>query len=233
MMRVWLTVVLVLLAMVISSPISAQKDPDLDRFTIARLKYDGGGDWYSDPTSLPNLLKFFKEQTGVPAVDREAVVEPSDPAIFNYPYLYLTGHGRIDFSEEDARNLRRHLTSGGFLHVDDNYGLDQHFRREIKKVFPDKELKEVPFAHPIYHSFFDFPNGPPKIHEHDGKPPQGFGIFYEGRLVVYYTYESDLGDGWEDPEVHGDPEEVRMQALKMGVNIIVYALQRFEETALK
>jgi hypothetical protein len=197
------------------------------------LKYDGGGDWYSDPTSLPNLLKFFKEQTGVPAVDREAVVEPSDPAIFNYPYLYLTGHGRIDFSEEDARNLRRHLTSGGFLHVDDNYGLDQHFRREIKKVFPDKELKEVPFSHPIYHSFFDFPNGPPKIHEHDGKPPQGFGIFYEGRLVVYYTYESDLGDGWEDPEVHGDPEEVRMQALKMGVNIIVYALQRFEETALK
>ncbi len=232
-MRYRLTAVTVLLAALICAPISAQEDPDLSKFTIARLKYDGGGDWYSDPTSLPNLLKFFREQTGIPAADREAVVEPSDPAIFNYPYLYLTGHGRIDFSEEDARNLRRHLTSGGFLHVDDNYGLDQHFRREIKKVFPDQELQEVPYSHPIYHSFFDFPQGPPKIHEHDGKPAQGFGIFYEGRLVVYYTYQSDLGDGWEDPDVHGDPEEVRLQALKMGVNIIVYALRRFADTALK
>lgn len=209
-------------------PAGTQEQAAGSLFTIGRLKYDGGGDWYSDPTSLPNLLKFLQQETGIPAAAREAVVEPSDQAIFNYPYLYMTGHGRITFSEEDAANLRRHLTSGGFLHVDDNYGLNEHFRREIKKVFPDRELQEVPFSHPIYHCHFDFPNGPPKIHEHDGKPPQGFGIFDHGRLVVYYTYESDLGDGWEDPDVHGDPEEVRLQALKMGVNIIVYALRRYE-----
>jgi hypothetical protein len=209
-------------------PASAQEQTAGSLFTIGRLKYDGGGDWYSDPTSLPNLLEFLQQETGIPAATREAVVEPSDRAIFNYPYLYMTGHGRITFSEEDAANLRRHLTSGGFLHVDDNYGLNEHFRREIKKVFPDRELQEVPFSHPIYHCHFDFPNGPPKIHEHDGKPPQGFGIFDQGRLVVYYTYESDLGDGWEDPDVHGDPEEVRLQAQKMGVNIIIYALRRYE-----
>lgn len=213
------------------SPGDAQEISDSDLFTIGRLKYDGGGDWYSDPSSLPNLLKFLQQETGIPTAAREVVVAPSDRAIFNYPYLYMTGHGRITFSKEDAANLRRHLTSGGFLHVDDNYGLDQHFRREIKKVFPDAELQELPYSHPIYHSHFDFPNGPPKIHEHDGKPAQGLGIFYEGRLVVYYTYESDLGDGWEDPDVHKDPEEVRLQALKMGVNIIVYALRRFESAS--
>ena len=213
------------------SPAESQEIAAGDLFTIGRLKYDGGGDWYSDPSSLPNLLKFLQQETGIPTAAREVVVAPSDRAIFNYPYLYMTGHGRITFSKEDAANLRRHLTSGGFLHVDDNYGLDQHFRREIKKVFPDAELQELPYSHPIYHSHFDFPNGPPKIHEHDGKPAQGLGIFYEGRLVVYYTYESDLGDGWEDPDVHKDPEEVRLQALKMGVNIIVYALRRFESAS--
>jgi len=219
-----------LLSLLMILPLQAQETQSWERFTIGRLKYDGGGDWYSDPSSLPNLLKFVSDHTGIPCTEHEAVVEPSSRDLFNYPYLYMTGHGRITFSEEDAANLRRHLTSGGFLHVDDNYGLDEHFRREIKKVFPDQELQEVPYSHPIYHCFFDFPSGPPKIHEHDGKPAQGFGIFYEGRLVVYYTYQSDVGDGWEDPDVHHDPEEVRLQALKMGTNIIVYALSRFNGT---
>lgn len=219
-----------LITIIAGSPIElyAQDNPGLDLFTIGRIKYAGGGDWYSDPSSLPNLLEFFHLETGIPAAKKEVAVEPSDPAIFNLPYLYMTGHGRIAFSDEDAANLRRHLTSGGFLHVDDNYGLDEHFRREIKKVFPKEPLQEIPFSHPIYHSYFDFPNGPPKVHEHDKMPPQGFGIFYEGRMVVFYTYESDLGDGWEDPDVHGDPEEIRLQALKMGVNIIMYALRRYE-----
>ena len=215
-----------------ASSASSEKEIRGDVFTIGRLKYAGGGDWYSNPSSLPNLLKFLREQTGMPAAEGEIVVESSDPAIFNTPYLYMNGHGRITFSDQDAANLRRFLTSGGFLHADDNYGMDEHFRREIKKVFPDLELQEVPYSHPIYHSFFDFPNGPPKVHEHDGKPPQGFGIFYQGQLVVYYTYQSDLGDGWEDPDVHHDPEEVRLQALRMGVNIVMYALRR-NEFALK
>ncbi len=217
-----------ILAAFLQAPAAAQVATDGDPFTIGRLKYSGGGDWYSDPSSLPNLLNFLEQRVGIPTTSEEVVVEPLDRAIFNLPYLYLTGHGRITFSEDDAANLRRHLTSGGFLHVDDNYGLDEHFRREIKKVFPNNPLQEVPYSHPIYSAHFQFPNGPPKIHEHDEKPPQGFGIFYEGRMVVYYTYESDLGDGWEDPDVHGDPENVRLQALKMGVNIIVYALRRFE-----
>lgn len=208
------------------TPAPAQMTTSGELFTIGRIKYDGGGDWYCDPSSLPNLLKFLHEQTGIPTAEKDVAVAPTDQALFNYPYLYMSGHGRITFSDEDAVQLRRHLTSGGFLHVDDNYGLDEHFRREIKKVFPDQELQEVPYSHPIYHSFFNFPEGPPKVHEHDGKPAQGFGIFYQGQLVVYYTYQSDVGDGWEDPNVHHDPEEIRQQALKMGVNIIMYALQR-------
>ncbi|MBU0517658.1 DUF4159 domain-containing protein [bacterium] len=220
----WLLISLLVL------PAYSQDKQQWERFTIARLKYDGGGDWYADPSSLPNLLEFAANQTGIPCAEREAIVEPSSREIFNYPYLYLTGHGRITFSAEDAANLRRHLTAGGFLHVDDNYGLDEHFRREIKKVFPDQVLQEVPFSHEIYHSHFDFPAGPPKIHEHDKKPPQGFGIFYEERMVVYYTYESDLGDGWEDPDVHNDPEAVRLQALRMGTNLVVYALSRFNRS---
>jgi hypothetical protein len=219
-----------LLALLTGFPIAGQarENPGLDLFTIGRIKYAGGGDWYSDPSSLSNLLEYFNRETGIPAAKNEVVVEPSDPAIFNLPYLYMTGHGRIAFSDEDAANLRRHLTSGGFLHVDDNYGLDEHFRREIKKVFPHESWQELPFSHPIYHNYFEFPNGLPKIHEHDKKPPQGFGIFYEGQMVVFYTYESDLGDGWEDPDVHNDPEAVRIQALQMGVNIIMYALRRYE-----
>ncbi len=199
-----------------------------DLFTIGRLKYDGGGDWYGNPSSLPNLLEFLARQAGIPSAQKETVVAPNDRELFNLPYLYMNGHGRVSFSAEEAAQLRRHLTSGGFLHADDNYGLDESFRQEIKKVFPELELQEVPYSHPIYHSFFDFPHGPPKVHEHDGKPAQGFGIFYQGQLVVYYTYQSDLGDGWEDAEVHHDPEEVRLAALKMGVNIIEYALRRNE-----
>ncbi len=194
------------------------------RFTIGRVKYGGGGDWYSDPSSLPNLLRFVRENTNIETAEREVNVGIMDEDFFAYPYLYMTGHGAIKLTDEEIRRLRSHLTHGGFLHADDNYGMDKYFRREIKRVFPDRELVEIPFSHGIYHCRFDFPNGLPKIHEHDGKPPQGFGIFYEGRLVVFYTYETDLGDGWEDPEVHGDPEEKRLAALKMGTNVIVWAL---------
>ncbi|MEO0184499.1 MAG: DUF4159 domain-containing protein [candidate division WOR-3 bacterium] len=193
-------------------------------FTIARLKYGGGGDWYCDPSSLPNLLKAISERTTIRAAEKEVVVELTDPNLFKYPYLYMTGHGEVRFTEEEAKILRNYLTSGGFLHADDCYGMDSSFRREMKKVFPDTPLIELPFDHPIYRSFYDFPKGLPKIHEHDNKPAQGFGIFYQNRLVVFYSYETDLGDGWEDPDVHNDPQEKREQALKMGINIVIYAL---------
>ena len=193
-------------------------------FTIARVKYSGGGDWYSDPSSLPNLLREIRERTSIRTPLKEDVVEISDPDLFKYPYLYLTGHGNIHFSDKELKILRSYFAAGGFLHADDNYGMDSSFRREIKKVFPDSPLVELPLDHPIYHSFYDFPDGLPKIHEHDGKPAQGFGIFYEGRLVVFYTYQCDLGDGWEDPEVHNDPPEKREAAFRMGINIVVYSL---------
>lgn len=193
-------------------------------FTIARLKYSGGGDWYSDPSSLPNLLEAINGRTTIRAAPREENVEITDPELFQYPYLYMTGHGRVRFSDEDVRILRNYFAAGGFLHADDNYGMDSTFRKEIEKVFPDSPLIELPFDHDIYHSFYEFPNGLPKIHEHDGKPPQGFGIFYDDRLVVFYTYESDLGDGWEEPDVHNDPPEKREDAIKMGINIIIYSL---------
>jgi len=193
-------------------------------FTVARLKYGGGGDWYADPSSLTNLLAAINERTTTRAAPREVVVEIKDPDLFEYPYLYMTGHGNVHFKEEEVKILRNYFIAGGFLHADDNYGMDSSFRREIVKIFPDSPLVELPFDHPIYHSFYNFPDGLPKIHEHDGKPPQGYGIFYEDRLVVFYTYECDLGDGWEDPEVHDDPPEKREQALQMGVNIIIYSL---------
>ncbi len=219
---------LILLIPILVSAATPPSPSDDNDFTVGRLKYGGGGDWYSNPTSLPNLLKFVHEQTGIPAAPQEIVVAPGDPAIFSVPFLYLTGHGRITFTPEEATQLRRHLTSGGFLFAEDNYGIDEHFRREIRKVFPELELQEVPYNHPIYNSFFDFAGGPPKIHEHDGKPAQGFGIFYQGQLVVYYTYQSDLGDGWEDEDVHHDPWEIRHKALQMGTNVVVYALRRNE-----
>jgi len=193
-------------------------------FTIARVKYQGGGDWYSNPTSIPNLLEFIGRHTNISTAEDQSIVEVGSKEIFNYPMLYLNGHGRINLSEQEAQNLREYLLAGGFLHCDDNYGLDKYIREELKKVFPQEELVELPFSHPIYHSHFDFPEGPPKIHEHDGLPPQGLGIIRDGRLLVYYTYQSDLGDGWEDADVHNDPPEKREAALKMGTNIVVYAL---------
>jgi len=193
-------------------------------FTIAQLKYSGGGDWYANPSALPNLIEFAHDNAGIPAVYTGKYVEPTDDDFFNYPYLHMTGHGNVKFTDKEIERLRTYLTNGGFLHADDNYGMDESFRRVMKQVFPDKEFVELPFDHEIYHSFFDFPAGLPKIHEHDGEPAQGFGIFHDGRLVVYYTYETDLGDGWEDPSVHEDPEDVRLKALRMGTNIIVYAM---------
>lgn len=213
------SVVLQLLTSLASAPAAG---PEL---TIARLEYGGGGDWYANPSSLPNLLRTIRERTGLPVSDRPAEVKLTDPALFDYPYLYLTGHGEIRLSEAEVVALRRYLLSGGFLHADDNYGLDASFRREMRRVFPDKELIEIPVDHPIYRIHYELP-GLPKVHEHDGKPAQGFGIFHEGRLVVFYSYESDLGDGWEDPDVHGDPPETREAALRMGVNLFLYALSQ-------
>lgn len=206
------------------SPSGAQPAPG---FTIARLKYDGGGDWYGNPSSLPNLARALRERTPIP-IDRidEARVSLTDENLFDYPFLYMNGHGNIRFSDAEADRLRKYLLSGGFLFADDNYGMDESFRRELARVFPDRKLIDVPFDHPIYHSYYAFPSGPPKIHEHDGKPPEGLGIFDGERLVVFYTYEADIGDGIEDPEVHKDPPEKREEAMRMAVNVVVYALTR-------
>ena len=201
-----------------------QKPANPNAITLARLKYPGGGDWYWGNSALPNLIKFIKENTKINIADEEAVVSIMDENLFSYPFLFMTGHGNIKFSDAEVGRLRKFLTSGGFLLANDSYGMDQAFRREMKRIFPETELKELPFSYGIYHSYFDFPNGLPKIHKHEGKPAQGFGIFYKGRLVVFYVYESDIGDGWEDPQVHNDPPEKREQALKMGTNIVVWAV---------
>lgn len=193
-------------------------------FKIARLKYNGGSDWYNDPSAEVNLLNFIAQNTNIKTNPVYEFVDLTSGNIFDYPFLFMTGHGNIVFSDSDAKKLRNYLENGGFLYVDDDYGLDKAFRREIKKVFPDKDLQELPFNFGLYHCMFDFPNGPPKTHEHDGKPAQGFGIFYNGRLCVYYTYESNPSDGWADPEVHKDPPEKREEALKFGTNIVVWAL---------
>ncbi|MGI6478143.1 MAG: DUF4159 domain-containing protein [Salinivirgaceae bacterium] len=189
---------------------------------IALLKYGGGGDWYADPTALPNLIDFCNKNLGTNINPQHDEVEVGSSQIFEYPFVHMTGHGNVVFSPSDVKNLRLYLESGGFLHVDDNYGLDPFFRREIVKVFPDNPLVELPISHPIYNQKYKFPKGLPKIHEHDNKPPQGFGIFVNNRLVVYYTYESDISDGWESPEVHNNSPETREKALKMGANIIQY-----------
>ncbi len=189
---------------------------------IARLKYNGGGDWYANKTSLPNLIRFCKQQLKVKLADEEAVVDVGSPDLFHYPLIHLTGHGNIVFSKEEAQNLRNYLKAGGFLHADDNYGLNTYFRREMKKVFPELDWIELPYNHPIYHQHFDFKNGLPKVHEHDGKPSQGFGLFLNGRLICFYSYECDLGNGWEDADVYNDPEPVRTKALQMGSNILEY-----------
>jgi hypothetical protein len=193
-------------------------------FTIARIHYSGGGDWYSDPSSLPNLLNFLSENTRITVTEEEVRIRPTDQDFFRYPYLYITGHGNVRFSEEETVRLRQTLLRGAFLHADDNYGMDESFRTELKRIFPEKDLVELPADHPIFHVYYDFPHGLPKVHEHDGKPPQAFGLFDENRLMVLYTYECDLGDGWEDSEVHNDSEDIRLRALQMGVNIIFYAL---------
>ena len=192
--------------------------------TIARLHYDGGGDWYANPSSLPNLLARIAADTRLPVATREAVVTPLSPDLHDYPYLYMTGHGNVRFSEEELQALRTYLTSGGFVHADDNYGMDESFRREVKRLFPDKELVHLPLDHPVYRIVHELPNGLPKIHEHDGLPAEGLGILHEGRIVLYYSYQSDLGDGWEDEDVHGDPDNLRDEALKMGVNLFTYVV---------
>lgn len=189
---------------------------------LALLKYKGGGDWYANPTALPNLIRFCNENLETDLAKEPATVEPGSREIFNYPYVHMTGHGNVVFTVAEAQNLRNYLLGGGFLHADDNYGMETAFRREMKKVFPDDELVEIPWEHPIFRQKYKFPEGLPKIHEHDGKRPQALGIIKDGRLVVLFTYETDLGDGWEDPEVHNDPENKRLQALQMGANIISY-----------
>lgn len=192
---------------------------------MAILKYGGGGDWYSNPTALPNLIAFCNNTIGTKINPQPETVEAGSVALFKYPFLHMTGHGNVFFTDEEAQNLRTYLLSGGFLHIDDNYGMEPYLKRELLKVFPDKQLEELGADHPIFDQKFKFPNGLPKIHEHDGKRPQAFGIFDKGRLVLLFTFESDLGDGWEDPSVHNDPEEVRLKALQMGSNIVEYAFK--------
>jgi hypothetical protein len=195
-----------------------------DSITIARLEYEGGGDWYVSPSSLPNLLAAIRERTGIPVSAREINVAPLDPGLRDHPFLYMSGHGTVVFTPDERAALRAHLLAGGFLLANDSYGLDESLRKEIAEIFPDAELTEIPPDHPVFHTVYDFPDGLPKVHEHDGKPPQAFGIFQGGRLVLFYAYQSDIGDGWEDPDVHDDPPAIREQALRMGVNLFVYVL---------
>jgi hypothetical protein len=192
---------------------------------VAILKYKGGGDWYSNPTALPNLVKYCNDNIDTNINENIQTVEAGSTDIYQFPLLHMTGHGNVFFSDDDAENLRNYLVSGGFLHIDDNYGMEPYVTKELKKVFPNSELIEIPKDHKIFSSAYSFPNGLPKIHEHDGKAPQAFGIFHESRLVLLFTFESDLGDGWEDQEVHNDSEDVREKALKMGANIVKYAFE--------
>ena len=217
-MRKWIVAVLALWG----APLAAQEEgADL---TVGRLHYEGGGDWYANPSSLPNLLKAVRERTALRVAEAERVVRLDGDDLWNVPYIYMTGHGNVRFSDQDLVTLRRYLRQGGFLHVDDNYGMDQSIRRELGRLFPDRPLVEVPLDHPVYRLVYAFPRGIPKVHEHDGKPAQGFGIFLDGRLAIFYSYETDLGDGWEDPEVHRDTPEQREAALRMGVNLFAYAV---------
>ena len=211
------------LCAVISIGLSTPPDSVL---SIARLQYEGGGDWYANPSSLPNLLAAINERTDIPVSRVPRTVRPLDTSLKEYPYLYMTGHGNVRFSREERLALREHLLSGGFLHADDNYGMDDSFRREMAEIFPEYELSEISPDHPVFNVMYQFPEGLPKIHEHDGRAPQALGIFHGGRLMVFYSYESDLGDGWEDPEVHGDAPEIRESAIRMGVNLYLYVLSQ-------
>lgn len=197
-------------------------------YQIAVLKYSGGGDWYGNPTSVPNLVKYCNQQLGMTISPDVPIVEVGSPDLFTYPLVHMTGHGNVVFSMQDAENLRSYLIAGGFLHISDNYGMDEFIRPMMKRVFPELDFVELPFAHPIYHQKFDFAQGLPKIHEHDGKSPHGFGLLWEGRLICFYDVECDLGDGWEDPDVHGDSEATRTKALQMGANIVRYAFSGAE-----
>jgi hypothetical protein len=202
---------------------AAAAPPEL---TIAQIQYGGGGDWYANPSGLPNLLREIRARTGLRVTERPLQLKLTDPNLWTQPYIYLTGHGNIRFTEEEVQILRKYLTSGGFLHADDNYGLDESLRRELKRIFPDKELVELPPSHAVYHVMYDFPNGLPKIHQHDGKRAQGFGIVHEGRVVVFYSYESDLGNGWEDARRYDNSPEAREAAFRMGVNLFLYAMSQ-------
>lgn len=214
--------ILLSLSLALGTPVVAQGPGPV--LTIGRLHYDGGGDWYANPSSLPNLLSAIRSRTTLRVGTEEKVVTLADDDLWNVPYIYMTGHGNVHWSERDLGTLRRYLRQGGFLHADDNYGMDASIRRELARLFPGEALVEVPLDHPIYHLVYDFPKGMPKIHVHDGKPAQGFGIFLDGRLVVFYSYQSDLGDGWEDPQVHHDSPGKREAALRMGVNLFAYAV---------
>ncbi|MFN8278492.1 MAG: DUF4159 domain-containing protein [Chitinophagales bacterium] len=209
------------LILVLMSFLAAPEKP----LKIALLKYNGGGDWYANPTSLPNLIKYCNSQLGMNLDPEPPTVEVGSAELFNYPFVHMTGHGNVVFSEQELDNLRTYLAAGGFLHADDNYGMDPFIRPQLEKLFPGTNLVELPFSHPVFHQKYDFPAGLPKIHEHDNKSPQAFGLFHEGRLVALYTYECDLGDGWEDPEVHKDPPATHEKALKMGANILRYVFQ--------
>lgn len=220
--RPWLVLALVLSLVAATFATAVGASPSA--VTVARLKYGGGGDWYANPTSLPNLLAALRSRTEIDVAAEPATVSLDDEALFLHPIVHMTGHGRVAFSDSEAANLRRYLERGGFLWADDNYGMDRHFRGEMSKVFPEASLVELPFDHEIYRSFYRFPDGLPKIHEHDGGPPHGYGIFHEGRLVVFYSFNTDIGDGMEDLKVHNDPPEKHEAALRMGINIVVYAL---------
>lgn len=211
--RIWLLFVALLLTVFAANA---------QNMKLGLLVYSGGGDWYANPTSLKNLADFANAQLHTHFTVGEGQVQSASPEIFNYPFVHMTGHGRWDPTPEEAQNLRLYLESGGFLHIDDNYGLDPYVRPALKKIFPEASLVELPFSHPIYHQRFNFPNGLPKIHEHEGKAPKGYGLFWKGRLVVFYSYECDLGDGWEDQDVHKDPPEKHIAALQMGANLIQY-----------
>jgi len=220
-LRISLKILIVFTGLLLSANLFGQEGTQ-----IALLKYNGGGDWYANPTSLTNLIAFCNENLGTSLAKDYATVEAGSPEIFNYPFIHMTGHGNVYFNEEEARNLRKYMIGGGFLHIDDNYGMDPFVRPQMKKVFPELDFVELPFSFPIYHQKYEFPNGLPKIHEHDNKSPQGFGLLWEGKLVCFYSYETDLGDGWEDQDVHHDSQEKRMQALQMGANLVSYVFRQ-------
>lgn len=223
MRKLWLSILLLTIFFAFSWGQQDSAD-DPSAVTVARLRYDGGGNWYWGRSAIPNLHEFIRQNTSIKVNDMEVNVKASDPELFRYPFLFMTGHGNINFSTEEAAALRIYLENGGFLLINDSYGLATAVRREMKKVFPDREFIELPFSHPVYHVLYDFPNGLPKIHKHDEKPAQGFGIMLDDRLCVFFAYESDIGDGWEDAEVYSDPPEKRLAALRMGANLVAYAL---------